>query len=366
MNEKFTGFLECIDELSKDEYNFMFTNDKLKQNIILFGLGGSRSYGTNTPESDWDFRGITLNSKEEILLGKDFETVTNNITDTTFYSFNKIIKLLKNCNPNTIELLGLNPEHYIFCNSIGKELLDNKHLFLSKKAATSFGGYATAQFRRLDNKTARILTGREYQTHIKNSLQTALDSFHEKYKYFEDNAIELFVSEDTNNPEILMNVMLTNYPLEDYKSLWSELNNIVTEYKKIGHRNKNAIEHGKINKHMMHLVRLYLMCFDLLEKEEIITYRKDDLDLLMDIRNGKYLNSNSIPIPEFFEMVNNYEKRLEYAKNNTSLPDEPNYLDIDEFVLSVNERIVKGEYNYFDFSGCLGTTTLDKFLNYKK
>ena len=83
MNKNFTGFLECLEELSKDEYNFMFTNDKLKQNIILFGLGGSRSYGTNTPESDWDFRGIALNSKEEILLEKDFETVTNNITDTT-------------------------------------------------------------------------------------------------------------------------------------------------------------------------------------------------------------------------------------------------------------------------------------------
>ena len=48
------------------------------------------------------------------------------MTDTTVYSFKKIIKLLENCNPNTIELLGLNPEHYVFCNSIGKELLNNK------------------------------------------------------------------------------------------------------------------------------------------------------------------------------------------------------------------------------------------------
>lgn len=63
----------------------------------------------------------------------------------------------------------------------------------------------------------------------------------------------------------------------------------------------------------------------------------------MDIRNGKYLDDNDQPIPEFFEMVNDYEKRLDYAKNNTSLPDSPDYKAINDFVESVNERVVKGE-----------------------
>lgn len=42
-------------------------------------------------------------------------------------------------------------------------------------------------------------------------------------------------------------------------------------------------------------------------------------------------------------MVNDYEKRLDYAKNNTSLPDSPDYKAINDFVESVNERVVKGE-----------------------
>lgn len=45
----------------------------------------------------------------------------------------------------------------------------------------------------------------------------------------------------------------------------------------------------------------------------------------------------------FFEMVDDFENKLEYAKQNTSLPDKPNYKAINEFVMSVNERIVKGE-----------------------
>ena len=73
--------------------------------------------------------------------------------------------------------------------------------------------------------------------------------------------------------EIYMDVTLSHYPLRDYKSMWSEMNNIVKDYAKIGKRNKNAIEHGKLAKHMMHLIRLYLMVIDILEKKEIITYR---------------------------------------------------------------------------------------------
>lgn len=141
-----------------------------------------------------------------------------------------------------------------------------------------------------------------------------------------------------------MDVNLHHYPLRDYKAMWSEMNNVVNDYSKIGKRNKNAIEHGKLGKHMMHLIRLYLMCLDILEKEKIITYREADHDVLMDIRNGKYLDDNNQPIPEFYEMVDDFEKKLEYAKENTSLPDNPDYDRIKEFTASVNERVVKGEF----------------------
>jgi len=124
--------------------------------------------------------------------------------------------------------------------------------------------------------------------------------------------------------------------------MWSEMNNIVKEYSKVGRRNQNAIAHDKLGKHMAHLVRLYYMCFDILEKEEIITYREKEHELLMDLRNGKYLDDNRQPISEFYEMVDELEKRLEYAKEHTSLPEKPDYNAIDEFVMSVNERVVKG------------------------
>ena len=330
--------------LKSEEYNFLKTNEHLGSNIILLGLGGSHAYGTNIEGSDVDIRGVALNTKEEILTNKNFEQFVEESTDTTIYSFNKLINLISNCNPNTIEMLGLKEEHYLYKSDIGQELLDNKKLFLSQIAVKSFGGYAGAQLRRLDNKSARQLRQPDNEQHILKSLENAMSSFEERYTSFPHGSIKLYVDDAVNSEfekEIFMDINLTHYPLRDYGNMWSELKEITKTYSKLGQRNSKAIEHGKLGKHMMHLVRLYLMAFDILEKEEINTYRENDLPLLMDIRNGAFLDSHNQPIEEFFLMVNTLELRLDYAKKNTSLPVKPDYKKINEFVMSVNERVVK-------------------------
>lgn len=336
---------EIKERILSSEYEFLKINEHLGNNIILLGLGGSHAYGTQTETSDLDIRGIALNKKAEILTSQNFEQFVNEETDTTVYSFNKMITLLSNCNPNTVELLGLKPEHYLYVHPIGQELLDNKKMFLSRKAAHSFGGYATAQLRRLDNKSARLLGQEQREHHILNSILSAKDTFPDKYFYHPEDAIRLYVDkavQEDYDTEIFMDINLTHYPLRDWKSMWSEMHNIVKDYSKIGKRNQKAIEHNKLGKHMMHLIRLYLMALDIFEKEEIITYREKDLAFLMDIRNGKYLTDDRQPTAEFYDIVNDFEKRLNYAKENTSLPDKPNYNEINEFVADVNERVVKG------------------------
>lgn len=333
------------DKLKSKEYDFLRTDKNLGNNIIILTLGGSHAYGTNNEGSDLDIRGCALNSKMQILTNENFEQFVNNETDTTIYAFNKLVALLSNTNPNTIEMLGNKPEHYFYVSPIGQELINNAHLFLSKRACHSFGGYANQQLYRLNQKAAHQMSQSELEKHILKTLEFMQTDFTKKYTSYEDDSMKLYIDKAVQkgyDTEIFMDVKLHHYPLRDYCSMWNELQNTVRQYGKIGKRNEKAIEHGKIAKHSMHLIRLYMMCLDILEKERIITYREDEHDLLMDIRNGKYLDSNDQPIPEFFEMVNDYEKRLDYAKKNTSLPDNPNYKAINEFVASVNERVVKG------------------------
>lgn len=335
--------------LFSDEYKFLKTNEHLGKNIILIGLGGSYAYGTEKEDgsSDLDVRGCALNTKEEILTNKNFDQFVNEETDTTIYSFNKLVSLLSNTNPNTIELMGLKPEHYLYVHPMGRELLDNAHLFLSKRAIHSFGGYANQQLRRMELLCNRNVSQSQREQFILNTINNAMYNIKRAYQVFTDEEIKLYIDkavQEGYDTEIFMDVNLKHYPLRDYCSVWNEMKAIVSSYNKIGKRNEKAITHNKLGKHMMHLIRLYMMCLDILEKEQIVTYRETEHDLLMDIRNGKYLDSNNQPIPEFYEMVDDYEKKLDYAKLNTNLPDNTDYKKINEFVMDVNERVVKNEF----------------------
>lgn len=333
---------EIKTKLNSDEYSFLRTDKNLGKNIIILTLGGSHAYGTNNEHSDLDIRGCALNNKMQILTNQNFEQFVNEETDTTIYAFNKLISLLTNVNPNTIEMLGNKPEHYLYVHPIGRELIDNAHLFLSKKATYSFGGYATAQLRRLENKSNRLVGQEQLEEYIYHTLLHVADNFEEKYG-IPAGQIKLYIDKAVNpdmTTEIFMDANLMHYPLRDYAEMWAELKNVIKSYKNIGARNNKAIEHDKLGKHMYHLIRLYYMCFDILEKEQIITYRENEHDLLMDIRNGKYLNKDKQPTSEFYELVDMFEKRFEYAKKNTSLPDVPDYKKINDFVYSVNERVV--------------------------
>ena len=332
--------------LTQPQYSFLKTDPHLGKHIILLGLAGSYSYGTNNENSDIDVRGVTLNRKSDLIGMTSYDQYTDESTDTVIYTFNKIIRLLLECNPNTCELLGLNEEHYLYLSPIGRELLANRRLFLSKRAIQSFGGYADQQLRRLQNALARDrMASEERERHIYNSVKNAMYEFRERYRISDYGTLKIYIDEAENpkmDTEIFLDAQFSHYPLRDYRNIWGEMNNIVKEYDKIGKRNRKK-DDNHLNKHAMHLIRLFMMAIDILEKEEIITYRKDEHELLMKIRRGEFQKEDGTYRTEFYEILADYEKRLHEAAENTSLPDEPDYERVQEFVMSVNERVVRDE-----------------------
>lgn len=332
--------------LQVPEYNFIKTDEHLGKHVILLGLSGSYSYGTNNESSDIDVRGIALNRKSDLIGITSYEQYVDDNTDTTIYTFNKMINLLLSCNPNTLELLGLNQEHYLYLNDIGKNLIEHTGLFLSKRAIQSFGGYADAQLRRLQNALARDSFPQiEKEQHIYNSVKNGMYEFMNRYKKFEAGSMKVYIDKAQNpdfESEIFIDTNLTHYPLRDYKNIWCEMNNIVKDYDKIGKRNKKK-DDNHLNKHAMHLVRLFMMAIDILQKGEIKTYRKDEHDLLLCIRNGKYQNEDGTFSRGFYDIVSDYEKKLNEAAQKTKLPDEPDMNAVGKFVMSVNAKVVNDE-----------------------
>ena len=321
-------------------YSFLKTNPHLNNKIIFLTLGGSYAYGTNVDTSDIDIRGCALNSRSDILGLSSFEQVVDENTDTTIYAFNKLIKLLMDCNPNTIEMLGCNPDHYFFVSPAGRQLIDNQKLFLSQKAAYSFGGYATAQLRRLENAIARdALPQERKEEHIRQSMESMIENFKKKYSDFSYGSILLYTDisqKEELDREVFSNINLKNFPAREFNGLLNSLTDVLGCYEKLNKRNRKK-DDAHLNKHAMHLIRLYLMCLDILENEKVVTYREKERDYLLEIRNGRYMNADGTYKDEFFEMVNYYEQRLIYAKENTSLPKTPDYHKIEDFVMSINE-----------------------------
>lgn len=330
--------------LKTPEYEFLRTNPRLGNRIMLLGLGGSYAYGTNNENSDIDFRGVTLNLSSDLLGLTEFERYEDANTDTVLYSFNKIVKLLLECNPNTIEILGLDEDQYLILSPLGKELLNHRSLFLSKRASKSFGGYASAQLRRLQNAIARdSMTQGEQEQHIFHSVYNALKDFRRRYDSFDKGRIHLYIDQAENpqmETEIFVDAEYRHLPLRDYENMWSVMHNVVKDYDKIGKRNKKK-DDNHLNKHAMHLIRLFMMAIDILTQGEIRTKRTAEKELLLKIRRGEFQKDDKTFSQEFYDLLSDYEKRLEQAARESILPDQPDMEQVEEFVESINRRALE-------------------------
>lgn len=328
--------------LLSDTYDFLRDNPHLGNRIMLLTLGGSHAYGTAHAGSDLDIRGIAAEKPEELIGLEEFEQVLDKNTDTTIYAFNKMFKLLYACNPNTIEILGTEPEDRFYVSKEGQMLIDNAHLFLSKQAQYTFAGYAKDQLIRLKSILARNSGDAEVQRHIVETMDNRIRVFNDRFTPVSREQINLFIDKSdksTVDEEIFMDISLNRYPLKDFNAILEDLNRMIRAYASVNSRNRK-VDDKHLNKHASHLIRLYLMAIDILEKEIIQTKRIQEHDLLVSIINGEYQKPDGSYRDEFFQMLNEYEKRFKYAVENTSLPEVPDKKKVQELKMEINRSIL--------------------------
>ena len=169
--------------------------------------------------------------------------------------------------------------------------------------------------------------------HLCNSLNSQIEHFNQSYHSFEKNQIEIFLPKSEEEPQLLFNIHLDNYPVRDFANIYSEISNTIKTYNKLNHRNRKK-DDLHLSKHAMHLIRLLKMGTDILHGKGIHTRRTDDLPLLLDIRNGK------LSFPEIFDLADQAKNDFDQAAKTTTLPEKPNLEKIEELMKIIYHSVL--------------------------
>jgi predicted nucleotidyltransferase len=350
----------------------MSIEQKLAQNGLIFKcLSGSRAYGTNREDSDYDYTGVFIAPKDYHLgLYKRVEQVlSSDDGETTIFEINKFFRLCAECNPNIIEMMFNPPENILFSSPIWERILQNKHLFLSKKAKHTFAGYANSQLKRINthqkwinnphpvdppsihqyctilNENGISVKADETDIRLINKECFLVRLYDNSYKIYRSNSIPGgIVDEQEQNLKFLKDLPNVNDAQYmgilfcDTDQFQSEIvrHRQYWEWKTNRNKVRAALEEksGYDTKHAMHLVRLLNMCEEILT-EGLIKVRRPDAEFLKSIRNGAFSYDELITWAECKELS------IDELYNNSSLRDKPDLVAIDELLISIKEEFWK-------------------------
>lgn len=123
-------------------------------NLLLSGIVGSTAYGLAHAGSDVDRLGLFAVPTEKLHgLHQPKESYVSTAPDRTLHEAAKWCRLALGGNPTVMELVWLPDELYEVRTPLGDELIGIRSTLLSAhRVRSAYLGYATQQFRRLQNK----------------------------------------------------------------------------------------------------------------------------------------------------------------------------------------------------------------------
>ncbi len=337
----------------------------IQDNTIIKVVAGSHAYGTNLPSSDWDERGIFVDSMERIILPfEKIEQFQFEKDDVVVYELSKFMPLLLEQNPNILEILWAEDKNILSLTEEGKYLMSFRETFLTKKIKDSYVGYATSQLGRIKGHNKWINNPQpeqepqqiEFFSVVWNySNDKAFNKQVPKDDYFAinlgDNHFGLFKNTDkefsnwidkkgkTNpidktkvsiinqkqmKPEIIVKFNEAAYKAshQNWKSYGTWKNNRNEK------RAELEIKYGYDTKHAMHLIRLLKTGCEVLEHGKVFVHREDK-DFLLSIRNGEY------SYEEILKMSQDLTEKVNQLVVKSNLPEQANYDLAKEVMLNI-------------------------------
>ncbi len=346
----------------------------VEQNTIFMTVAGSRAYGTDTPTSDWDYRGVCIIPDKSLYFGtglNKFAQMDKGFDDDrVVYDLRKFISLAMESNPNIIELLFTDEHHCIKSTKWFDMVKEHKDKFLSKNARYKFSGYAFAQLKRIKRHRGYLMNPPKKKPErsdfgLPEQKLITTDNMG-AFQWLIANLLKGTVDHLNMSEELREELKNVNYigavqrGIPDY--CWDEVQdltgasdkwiasmmhekayiNSLNEWNSYQtwqrNRNKDRAEiekkFGYDCKHAMHLVRLMRMGMEILETGKVHVFRPDREELKA-IRNGLW------SYDQIVEYADSCEKKLESLYKTTELRKQPNRKFLDELCVDIIEEYLK-------------------------
>lgn len=332
--------------IQTSEYNFLRTNAHLGSNIMLLAPSGSSAYGIEEEFSELKLYGCAMNTASDILGLSVFDHYSDQRTNTVINSFFKTALLLVAGDTKTTEMLCCDQPQYAVMSPLGKQLLANKSLFFSQRTTSAYYGYIKALESFIGDARTRLKLGKQcFEKSILTACEKPIQKFNKAYATgTEDQSVaSLYIlPSDRQNfdVEVCMDASIKQCPIRDVTALLESLHN-VTEAQRKGAAARKLLDKRWLSKKLCTMAVLLLIDCELLETGDMHTNREKDAELLLPIRDGKYILQDCNIDDALYDIINPLMQRLEYAKENTVLPPEPDEKTVNEFVMDMSRKAIR-------------------------
>lgn len=293
---------------------------------IFETVTGSQMYGTSTPQSDTDFRGICLPPIEVLLdpfQGFEQKDAGFEEDDRSIYALGKWMKLCGDCNPNINELLFAPFSCWTYAKQTWNMIRDNYKLFLSKKVRYTYSGYAFSQLQAIQrHRQWFIAPPKEKPTRKMFGLTDSPRISGEGLQAASNIPFELFT-------ESFRDEIKRELEYRDAKQKWD--NYVSWRDNRNPMRKETEEKYGYDTKYALHLFRLLEEGRQLLTEGKIV-FPLHNAKELLEIRNGKYTYEQVI------EKATEFEKQFESWYNSSTLPHSPNWKSIKELYFEILKK----------------------------
>ncbi|MCK5602924.1 nucleotidyltransferase domain-containing protein [Candidatus Pacearchaeota archaeon] len=296
---------------------------------------GSHLYGTSTPDSDMDIKGIYLPTKEDLFLQQvensiifdtrdEKEKNTSEDTDEEYYSLQYFIKLACKGETVALDMLHCPKDKLYVTHPIWDKLVENKEKFYTKNLV-SFIGFARTQAIKYSIKGDKLIEARNIL-----SFFAGLNPLHRLAAVWKEIPEGKYVVKHpaTGEQNGLRMLEICGRKLPETASADYAFGVIETVCNKYGERAKLAATNDGMDwKALSHATRAAFQIKSIL-KDGTITFPLAIADDLRDIKLGKKSYVEEV-VPQLEELIEEVEGLLKAS----DLPEEVDREYWDNFIL---------------------------------